>query len=196
MRSVSDWIMLRLRYYRPDGNPLRRVSDRLETLAMAMAIALFLISIWPSIVVGRMAADAHRRVPAGEHQVVATILTDVPTPSVPFGETATRARATATWTTPAGGQRTGQVDAPVFAVKGDRVRVWIDATGSPVTPPPGPSEIWLYGVCSTLFVLMSAAALVCLLFAGFRWGLDRRRSARWENAWKLANEPWRRRRSE
>lgn len=196
MSSASDWIMLRLRYYRPDGNSLRRTSDRLETLAMAMAIALFLVSIWPSIVVGRLAADAHRRVPAGEHRVVATLLADVSTPPMPLGETATRAKATATWTTPGGGQRTGQVDAPVSAVKGDKVRVWIDANGSPVTPPSSPSETWVYGVGSTLFVLTSTAAVLCLLFAGFRWGLDRRRSARWEHAWALENEPWRRWRSD
>ncbi|WP_214321704.1 Rv1733c family protein [Nonomuraea sediminis] len=188
--------MLRLRYYRPDGNPLRRTSDRLEALAMAMAIALFLISIWPSIVVGRMAADAHRRVPAGEHQVIATVLADVRTPPMYSEETAMRATAPATWTTPDGRQRTGQVVVPAFAVKGDRVRVWIDATGSPVTPPPSPSESWLYGVSSTLLVLMGTAALLGLLFAGVRWGLDRRRSARWEKAWLLENEPWRRRRSE
>lgn len=196
MRSAIDWIMLRLRYYRPDGNPLRRTSDRLEAVAMTMAIVLFLISIWPSIVVGRLAADAHRRVPAGEHQVVATVLADAPTLPASYGESPTSTMVTATWATPGGGQRTGRVAAPVFAVKGDTVRVWIDATGSPVAPPPPPSERWLYGVCSTLFVLMGTAGLLGLLFAGFRWVLDRHRSARWGNAWMLENEPWRRRRSE
>ncbi|MFC7641876.1 hypothetical protein ACFQX6_13460 [Streptosporangium lutulentum] len=52
MRSFSHWIMRCLRLHRFDGNPLRRRSDRIETLAVLMTLVVFIAGLWPMVALG------------------------------------------------------------------------------------------------------------------------------------------------
>ncbi|WP_433428890.1 hypothetical protein [Nonomuraea sp. CA-141351] len=55
--SVKRWV----RRHRPDGNPLRRRSDRLESAALAVAMLFILLSVWPAVVAGRQAYEGAQR---------------------------------------------------------------------------------------------------------------------------------------
>ncbi|MFI6175119.1 hypothetical protein ACIA8R_06220 [Nonomuraea sp. NPDC051191] len=195
MRAVMNAAMLRIRRHRPDRNPLRRRSDRLESAGLAVAVLLVLLSVWPAVLAGRVAYEGGLRDarvgPGHRQQVTATVLRE-PRPVRPgFGEAAT-STVPASWTTPAGSARTGQVQVPAGTRAGQTVPLWIDPEGDPTTPPAGHTDVVLRGVGLAAFVQVLACLLVLGAVAALRRLLDRRRYADWDAAWLRADDRWRR----
>ncbi|MGW2161276.1 Rv1733c family protein [Nonomuraea sp. NPDC001699] len=200
MKAFIDLLARRVRLYRPDGNPLRRRSDRLESVAVLVTALVLLAGVWPAVLAGRLAYEgalqeesAHA---AGRHQVRATLLADAPAARVTLTEMPVRGqRAMARWTTSSGAVRSGPVPVPAVAKAGSTVPLWIDAAGSPAPPPADRAVLRTRGVV-TGTLLMSVIVLAALGgFAGFRWWTDRRRYQEWEVQWARADEDWGRRRS-
>lgn len=195
MKAVTNAAMLRIRRHRPDRNPLRRRSDRVESAGLVLAVLLVLISVWPALLAGRFTYDnglRNARVgPGHRQQVIATVLQDPRPTRVAFGESMT-ATVTARWTTPAGAAGTGVVQAPSTARAGTTVPLWVDSEGAPTTPPPSRADIVLRSWGMAVFVEIVAVLLVVSGVAVLRGLLDRRRFAEWDAAWVRANNRWRR----
>ncbi|NBE92150.1 hypothetical protein FE391_01560 [Nonomuraea sp. KC401] len=193
---MRDSVMRQVRRYRFDRNPLRRRSDRLESLALLVAVLLVLLSAWPAVAAGRQAYQSAASAGAGGRlQVDATLLADVPVSPTSFGSLSRGGPVEARWTLPSGQERTGQVRAPALAKAGTTVRIWVDETGRPALPPPSALEVRITGVVTVLLVMLGAVAAVLIALAAFRWLVDRGRYRAWEDAWSLIDERRRRRRS-
>ncbi|MFF4622686.1 Rv1733c family protein [Nonomuraea jabiensis] len=189
---------LRMRRYWLGRNPLRRRSDRLEGAGVAVALILLLFSVWPAVVMGRLAYEnglqAERAGPGIRQQVTATLVQDAPGPVPVAGEgVAPESHAAARWVTPSGERRTGQVAVPAGARTGASVKAWIDGRGALTRPPTTHADTLAGAVTTTLLVIAGAAATLALGFRGFRWLLDRGRYAAWDASWAEACARWRRR---
>jgi hypothetical protein len=195
MKAVMNAAMLRIRRHRPDRNPLRRRSDRVESAGLVLAVLLVLISVWPAVLAGRFTYTNGLREarvgPGLRQQVIATVSQDPRPARVAFGESMT-ATVTAHWTTPAGAARTGTVQVPATARVGTTVPVWVDREGTPTTPPPSRTDVVLRSWGMAVFVQIIAVLLVVSGVAALRGRLDRRRYADWDAAWVRANDRWRR----
>ena len=81
-RARGAWLPRLARRWRPDGNPLRRTSDRIEAALLAILIAAFLCGApLAGIAAGRAAAAGSvraERAQAGAHRVAAVLLQQAP----------------------------------------------------------------------------------------------------------------------
>lgn len=197
MQAWSDLLQSRVRLYRPDGNPLRRRSDRLESAVVVVSVLLVLLSVWPAVVAGRLAYDnALREESTGSRaprQVMATLLEDAPVTRVSFTEVPSgRQEAVARWTTHSGEVRIGTVPVRPLAKAGAVIPVWIDAAGKPAAPPADSSVLHMRGVAVGMLIVLVTMFLVLCAFAGFRRWLDRARYREWDADWVRASDRWRR----
>ncbi|MET7332067.1 hypothetical protein [Nonomuraea sp. NPDC005650] len=188
MKHVTESVMRWVRRHRPDGNPLRRRSDRLESAALLVTVLLVLLSGWPAAVAGRQAYEhALRAADDGRREVVATLLAGAPVTSLSFGEVPRTEPAPARWTTPSGLEISGSVMAPPLAKAGTPIRIWIDPGGRRVAAPPSPVDLRVTAVATALLLVLATAVVAAAGFAGVRRLLDRGRYREWEAAWSLAD---------
>ncbi|MDP4510509.1 Rv1733c family protein [Nonomuraea turcica] len=197
MKSSIHPVMLRVRLYRHDDNPLRRHSDRLESVFVLAALVLVLVSLWPAVVAGRAVYEgAVQDQSAGtgvRRQVMATLTQDAPPARVSFSEVpAAQPETMARWTTAEGAARCGFVPAPSLAKAGSVVPVWIDAAGAPASPPADSAVLAMRGMVMGLLVVLGTGLLVLTAFLVFRRRLDRVRYGEWDAAWVRAGEQRRR----
>ncbi|TMS00287.1 hypothetical protein [Nonomuraea basaltis] len=193
MRTSIHPLMLCLRLFRPDGNPLRRRSDRLESAFVLAALLLVLTSLLPAVLAGRaLYENALRDQYAGpgvRRQVMATLLEDVPPARVSFSEIASaKPQTMARWTTPEGATRSGRVPAPALTKAGTMVRVWIDAAGAPASPPAGTDVLAGRGVAMGIFIVLVTTLLTLAAFWIYRRWVDHIRFEQWEADWVRADE--------
>src|SRR5712691_4314827 len=133
MKKVR-WLGRVTRGVRPDRNPLRRRTDRVEAfifggLVVAAAagapLAASTASDWAHAGATR---EAHVQQET-RHQVQAVLLA-APRAAVSGYTVNGMTPARATWTAPSGVQRTGQVSVPPDAAKGTAITVWTDQAGN------------------------------------------------------------------
>ena len=177
---------------RLDRNPLRRGTDRAETVILAALLAAFLggapfaaqaTATWSNTAFLRQLHTQQATV----HQVRATLLE---APVRGGGYAAVLAsQADARWTAPDGHAQTGLITAPPQARAGSTVLIWTSQSGNPVTP-------LQRGDISQQDALAAAAAVtvlaVLLLLAAWtaRRALNRRRLAAWDAAWLATGPRW------
>ncbi|ETK38004.1 Rv1733c family protein [Microbispora sp. ATCC PTA-5024] len=194
MRSLAGWTMTRVRRYRPDRNPLRRRSDRMEAALAAVALAAVLLALWPALAVGRVVYDAGsaaERVGPSVRQRVPAVVAAWP-PQTLAESRALLGEATVRWTLPSGEVRTGRVPTALLVRTGSRVAVWVDPAGRPTTPPQDRTETVARAGAAGFGVLAAGAALALCVFAVGRAVLDRGRYRDWDDAWAAADRRWRR----
>jgi hypothetical protein len=187
----TNWLVRLLRGLRPDRNPLRRGSDRAESVVLAALLAAFLAGApFVALAAGHWAsasavhaAQAQR---ASLSQVTSTLVRNAPIWS---GDgSGTGAVTLARWRAPDGQARSGEVFATAGALAGGTVRVWVDRAGQLANPPLTRDQV------SGRIQLAAGTALaglaVVLAAAGWltRRSLNRRRLAGWDAEW-LANGP-------
>jgi hypothetical protein len=187
----TNWLGRLLRGLRPDRNPLRRGSDRAESVVLAALLAAFLAGApFVALAAGHWAsasavheAQAQR---ASLTQVTATLVRKAPIWSG-YGS-GTGAVTLARWRAPDGRTRTGEVFVTADAIAGGTVRVWVDRTGQLATPPLTRDQV--SGRIQLAAGTAVAGLAVVLAAAGWltRRYLDRRRLAAWDADW-LANGP-------
>jgi hypothetical protein len=191
MRFRTGCLSRLLRGRRLDRNPLRRRSDRAETLVFGALLAAFLAAApfavqtaedWAHASAVRE-AQAQR---ASLVQVTATLLGSAPVPSGYGG--ASGFAVEARWRAPDGRTRTGELFVTADMAAGRTTRIWVDRigrlTGPPLSRDQVTGRVQLAGGVAAgglAAVLITAAWLV-------RRGLDRRRMAGWDADW-LANGP-------
>lgn len=133
-RARGAWLPRLVRRWRPDGNPLRRTSDRVEATLLAILIAAFLCGApLAGIAAGSAAAASSMRAEhaqRGAHRVAAVLLQRAPGKSHPIFQAPLEPLVPAQWKAPDGTLRTGEIYAPAGAAAGSTVLVWTDRSGS------------------------------------------------------------------
>ncbi len=188
---AASWPARILRLLRFDRNPLRRRTDRLETILIATLITTFAAGL-PVIVhaAGNWESAAAIREARVQQSVIHLVPATLLQTTVAWGSGAggaypeTRAR----WTAPDGQARTSWIFAPSGGVKGSTVPIWVTQSGQLSDPPLTTDQI--QGRIATAEGTAVAALAITLAIAGLlaRRELDKRRMAAWDTEW-LANGP-------
>jgi hypothetical protein len=188
-RLGTSWTARLLRGRRLDRNPLRRRSDRAETVVLGALLAAFLATApFAAYAAGGWAhASAMRDAQAQRAslvQVTATLLRAAPVLSG-YGSTSGFA-VEARWRAPDGPVRTGELFLTADMAAGHSTRIWVDRTGRLTGPPLSGDQMTgrtqlAAGVGGLAAVLAAVGWLV-------RRSLDRGRLSGWDAEW-LANGP-------
>jgi hypothetical protein len=180
-----------IRGRRPDRNPLRRGSDRLETAVLGVLLVAFLAG---APFVAHAAGSWTYATSAREAQAQQTALRQVRATllqaAAPWSISEGGAEAQARWKAPDGQTRTGQVFAASGAPAGSTVTVWVNQAGRLTDSPLQHSQVT--GRSDMARVLAVVALAVTLIIVGWsaRWALDRRRLAAWGAEWLATGPRW------
>jgi hypothetical protein len=190
----SHWLGRLLRRWRLDRNPVRRRSDRVETVVLGVLLAVFLAAApfaahaadgWVYTSSAREAQTQQatlRRVPATLLQAAPSWNADANGAAIPA--------VSVRWRAPDGQLRTGQVYAPSGAAAGSTVLVWINSAGQQANPPLLPSQITDRAQLAEDLTVIALA--VVLVIAG--WLIHRRLNARrlagWDADWLAYGPRW------
>ena len=190
-RLGTSWLARLLRGRRLDRNPLRRGSDRAETVVLGALLAAFLAAApFAAHAAGSWAhasavrdAQAQR---ASLHQVTATLVRAAPVLSG-YGSASDFA-VEARWRAPDGRVRTGELLVTATTAAGHSTRIWVDRTGRLTGPPLSRDQV-TGRVQLAVGVAVGGLAVLLIVAAWLvRGGIDRRRMAAWDADW-LANGP-------
>ncbi|GAA3044047.1 Rv1733c family protein [Streptomyces glomeratus] len=189
----------RMRGWRWRRNPLRRRSDVVEAWT-ALLVALLLCVGAPLVgaAVGWWAYGDARATQSDQlarrHQVPAVLVEDAPA-AAPSSQGVKQPlyRVQVRWTEPGKGTRTTSAQVPAGSVHGDRLRVWLDAEGHGVAPPPSDAAVWQHGVTAGVWTAGGMAGAVFLGRAVVGRVAERHRMAEWEAEWARTGPDWGRR---
>jgi hypothetical protein len=178
---------------RLDHNPLRRASDRAETLVLTLLAAVFLVAA--PLVAPAAGAWAHTVAQRAElaqqssrSQVTAVVVAK-PVPPV-MAQEAFVSAAKARWTAPDGAVVTSLIPVPVGTQAGDKLSVWTTRDGQPTTPPLNGSSVASLTVLGAVTGVVVLAGALALAGAVVRWSLNRRRLAGWDADWQATGPRW------
>lgn len=192
--SRDNWLARFLRGVRPDRNPLRRRSDKLETFLLAGSIVA--VAAAGPFVVPAVAGASHAaavRSQAAERATRHEIKADLLQQAADGGDgysSATQVLARAQWRAPDGAIRSGVVTAPGGAAKGSAVPIWTDAQGNLTGPPLDAGQI---AGQADLAGVAAAGGLAILLLSEtvvIRRILERRRLRDWDDDWAVIEPQW------
>jgi len=170
---------------------LRRRSDRVEGAIVVLLSAAFLAAVAAAPLVGERIYHAQRAEADELHPATAVLTQNGPAGTIlaSAGEVAAR------WRAPDGQPRSGTLSTSTVALlwnarAGDRVPVWLTASGQPESQPPGPLGAWLASIVITVGIVsgVAVAAFVCYWLC--RLVLDRRRLAAWASEWSMTGPRW------
>ena len=190
-RLGTSWLARLLRGLRLDRNPLRRGSDRAETVVLGTLLAAFLAAapFAAHAAAGWAHASAVRDAQAQRanmHQVTATLLPAAPVLSS-YGS-ASDFTVEARWRAPDGRVRTGELLVTADVAAGHSTRIWVDRAGRLTGPPLSRDQVAGRAQLA-VGVAVGGLAVVLIMTAWLvRSGIDRRRMAAWDADW-LANGP-------
>jgi hypothetical protein len=192
------WLGRAARGVRPDRNPLRRRSDRVEAFIFGGLVVVAAAGApVAAVVAGRWAhADAARAAQVQQetrHQVRAVLL--APPHATVSGYTINgMSPAMARWTAPSGVLRTGQIAVPSDSARRTAITLWTDQAGDVTSPPLTPAQVADQGTLMAL-VAASLTIVACLLTAVVtRIVVNRRRIAAWTADWAVTAPLWNRQR--
>jgi hypothetical protein len=188
------WLGRVARGVRPDRNPLRRTSDRVEAFifgglivvaAVGAPVGASVAGDWAHGQAAR-AAEVQRQT---RHQVQA-VLTEPPHASAGGFSMNSTAPAQALWIAPNGVWRKGPITVPADSAKGTAITVWTDQAGDVTSAPLTPAQVADQGTFATLATV--ALVLVgCLLTAlATRVLVNRHRMAAWTAGWAVTAPRW------
>jgi hypothetical protein len=188
----TGWWGRTLRGRRFDRNPLRRGTDRAETIVVLVLLAAFGCGAWfgahatASWTAGRSLAEMHAQRTA--FRQIRAVLLDQPMPGMGF-RVSLSPRAEARWTAPDGSEHTGVVAAPLSALPGSTVLTWVNQSGDQVSPL-GPDQAALRSDAVAVATAGVAAGIAALLRLLAHRVFDRRRLAAWEADWSVTGPRW------
>jgi hypothetical protein len=172
-------------------NPLRRRSDALEAW---IVLAVWAVTVVGGVLTGLAAADSVERGLALEraewHPVVALLTHDAPKVTAATAAGGEQVWAQVRWTAADGTSRTGQARVAVRSARGSAVTVWTDHDGSLVTQPDTAAQAQ---VRAAMVGVLMGASVAAVPFVGgriVRERLERRRMARWDEAWARFDPMW------
>jgi hypothetical protein len=169
-------------------NELRRSADRIEAaVIVTLAAAFVTAAIAAACLAGHLYRSQHAA--AARLRSAAAVLSQ-PGPAVALP----MAAAGATWRLPDGTERSGiltTATAPAIhnAPAGTTVRVWLDRSGNPATPP-SPASMICTALMAGITIIGGAAVVLIFCYLLCRMVLDRHRLAGWESAWATVGPRW------
>jgi hypothetical protein len=175
---------------RPDRNPLRRASDRLETAVLAVLVVVFLVAApFAALAAGGWALSRAHQAQLAErassYQVPARVLK-----LEPEGSTYGDPQALARWTAHDGKVITGDIAVPLGTATGASQWLWTTANGQPTNPPLENSQVTGQAYAAEVFTVVTLAVLLATSGLVTRWTLDRRRMAAWDAEWHATGPRW------
>jgi len=182
-----------VRRWRLDRNPLRRTSDRVESVVVIALVVAFLFGAplaarasgtWAQAAAQRaeLAQQASRR------QVTAVVLTAATAPDVGYWDPAevTQAR----WTAPDGAVVTSELPVTIGTTVGATLRVWTTLDGQLVSHPMTEAQVTSMTQLGTVTGVAGLAVLLALAGGLTHWSLCRRRMAAWDTGWQATGPRW------
>jgi hypothetical protein len=178
---------------RLDRNPLRRTSDRIETLVLILLAVVFLAAApLAAAASGTWAHASAQRAEvaqaASRYPVTAVVLTVAAPQAAGYGSSVSIAQAR--WTAPDGAAVTRGVLVPVGTAVHARLSIWTTRDGQPAARPLNESQVastTLLGEAAGVGALAIVLALGGVLA---RWSLNRRRLAAWDADWAVIGPRW------
>ena len=194
-RIAGCWLYRAVRGARPDRNPLRRGTDRLETYLLA---GLFAAVAAGTPFAAQAASHAsyvntlhvQQEQLAVSHQVRATLTQNA---TVASGYALNvNVLTPATWTSPTGVRRSGVVPAAPGSRKGTAVTVWTDGSGYLESPPLTTAEVTGQADAAMVGAFAGAAVVFVAGAGAIRQLMNRRRMAAWDADWATTAPMWNR----
>jgi len=175
---------------RPDRNPLRRASDRVETAVLALLVIAFLVAApFAALASGSWALtrahQAQLAQQASSYQVSARVLT-LESQGSAFGDPEAQAR----WTARDGKVITGDVIVPLDTTPGSIRQLWTTADGQLTNPPLQDSQVTGQAYVAEGLGVFALAVLLTITGLVTRWTLDKRRMAAWDAGWRATGPRW------
>jgi hypothetical protein len=176
---------------RLDRNPLRRATDRVETVVLTVLVTAFLIGTpFAALAAGAwvhgMAQRAQLAQEASRYQVTAV----VQAVTAPSGGGNLPWQAQARWRAPDGQQVTHEVPVPAGTAVGEKLPVWTDRTGDFTTAPLADSQVAGQTVCGEALGVIILAGGLTLAGSLALWALNKRRMAAWDADWHTTGPRW------
>ena len=192
---MKSWVARIIRSRRLDRNPLRRRSDRAETV---IGVWLLVACAAAAPFTARAAAAGARTL--GEHARVAALATRHEVTAItqetapPAGELPytliTRTWVGAEWTAPDGQQRTGPIQVPDSTPKGTHERIWVTGGGDPAAPPLPVTEVARLAGRAAFGAIVVLIFLALIAGGAIRYVINRRRMAAWDAEWAVTEPLW------
>jgi hypothetical protein len=176
---------------------LRRGSDVIEIMVMAVAVVLAPLAPVIGVVAGQLAfavsaADAAEQA-ARRFHTTAVLGEDAPPPVVTtFSGLVTGSLVQASWLAPDSTVHTGRVMAVTGMRAGQQLPLWTDSSGAPVTAPDSPEQLRAGAAFVGTMAGLGWLVLLAAAVAGVRWTLDRHRLCAWQRQWSAVEACWRR----
>ncbi len=179
-----------IRGRRPDRNPLRRPSDRVETAVLALLVIAFLAAApFVALAAGSWAHarayQAQVAAQASSYRVPAQVLS-LDSQGTAFGDPQAHAR----WTAHNGKVITGEIIVPLGATADSIQWVWTKADGQVTDPPLEDSQVTGQEYFAEGFAVFAFAMLLTITGLVTRWALDKRRMAAWDTEWRATGPRW------
>ena len=193
-RLNTTWLARQVRGRKPDGNPLRRATDRLETAVLAVLVITFLAAApFVAQACGAAAREAaHQEQLAQEaslRQVPALVIKNASSAQATVSTLSTP-KAQVRWTAPDGHARTGETPVPTGTRAGATVPVWVTNSGQLASPPLLDSQVaGTADLAATGGVALLGFVIVNVGLATRRV-LNKRRMAAWEAEWRAVEPHW------
>jgi hypothetical protein len=180
---------------RPDRNPLRRTSDRVETAVLAVLVITFLAAApFAALASGTWEyARAHNTQLMQEtswHQVPALVLKATSGVQGDGGYGVPASQVQARWTAPDGQVVTGEIAVPPGTAARTSVQLWVTGDGQPTGPPLQGSQVASDAVFAGMASVIALAILLYVTGMLARRALDKRRMAAWDSQWRSTEPRW------
>jgi len=175
---------------RPDRNPLRRATDRAETIVLALLVIAFLAGA-PFAALGSgswafaRAHEAQLTEEASWHQVPARVLK-----LDSQGDAYAGPQAQARWTAPDGKVITGEIPVPLDTVAGATIQQWVTSDGQLTNAPMQDSQVSGIAYFAGAFGVIALVILLVIIGMLARRALDKRRMAAWDAEWRVTGPRW------
>lgn len=187
LRRMNRWLGA-------DGNPLRRPTDRMESVVRVLLVLAFLIA-GPLIagLAGHLTDTSGLRQVRHEqswHQVSAVLLRSAPHPYYAYGSMTTY-WIPGRWRTPSGRFEVADVPTVAGARAGSVVRFWVDRAGHATGRLPLTRDLVTLRTAAAFMITLIVFGIALLIISGFvRYLLDRRRLAIWGIEWAAFGPRW------
>jgi hypothetical protein len=179
-----------LRGRRPDRNPLRRPSDRVETAVLAVLVIAFLAAApFVALASGSWALASARHAQVAEQAssyLVPARVMKLDSQGTSFGAPQARTR----WTAHDGRVITAEISVPLGTAAGSTQWLWTTADGQLTEPPLQDSQVTGQAFVAEALAVLTLAVLLAITGLVTRRTLDKRRMAAWDTEWRVTGPRW------
>ena len=178
-----------------DRNPLRRATDRVETIVVTTLLVVFLVGApLVALVTGGWAHSAAQRAEriqqASRREVTATLLL-IPAVKASDGPSAVSWAGALRWVAPNGRAVTTSLAVPIEELGNQRtLPVWSTTQGQLAPPPINGLQVTALTAVAAAAAAVAAAAALFLSALTARLVLNRHRMAAWDADWSTTGPRW------